>query len=206
MTELDCVKRLAELDVRGETALAIEYCEKFPCSENSKCQRYLGWINAERKEYEKAVEWYLKAAAQGDAKAIEECWACVLNIDASGNIDRAIELCRTAPLSEHLNFQRYLAKAYFDQGNIDQTLHWSLKIAECGGAEDLLYVAKLYLSEGKPSQAIDFLKRAASVGSVRAHQLLGEMYGFGIGVTKDSKVAANYYHKKKGSDYFFGRP
>lgn len=201
MTELDCVKQLAELDARGDIALAIEHCEKFPCSENAKCQRYLGWANTDRKEYEKAAEWYLKAAAQGDAEAIEECWVCVLNIEASGNLNKAMELSQTAPLSEHLNFQRYLAKAYFDQGNIDQTLYWSIKIAECGGAEDLLYVGKLYLSEGKPSQALDFLKRAASAGNVRAHQLLGEMYGFGIGVTKDSKAATSYYQESANKGY-----
>jgi TPR repeat protein len=201
MTERDCVKRLAELDARGEITLAIEHCEKFPCSEDPKCQRYLGWAYANRDDFEKAAKWYLKAATQGGLEAIEECWAFVQCIDASGKKIIAMEFCQEAPLSEHVNFQRYLAKQYFKEGDIDQTLRWSLKIASHGGADDLLYVGDLYLSQSKPELALDFLKRAASAGSVRAHQLLGEMYGFGIGVTKDRSAAASYYQESANKGY-----
>ena len=205
MTEIDCVKHLAELDARGEITRAIEHCEKSPCSENSKCQRYLGWAYANRHEYEKAAEWYLKAASQGDAEAIDEGWGFVQSVDALGKKTIAMEFSKQVPLSQHLNFQRYLAKQYFDEGKIDQTLHWSLKVAERGGADDLLYVGDLYLSQGKPELALDFLKRAASAGNVRAHQLLGEMYGFGIGVTKDSSAAASYYQESANNGYLLSQ-
>lgn len=201
MTESDCVNRLAELDARGEVSRAIEHCESSPCCDNPTCQRYLGWANASRQDYEEAIKWYLKAASQGDEQAIEECWSCVSNIGTLGNKGKAIELCQTIPLSEHLKFQRYLVKAYYDQGNLAETLRWSLKIAERGAAEDLLYVGKLYLSEGKPQEAIGFLKRAASAGSIQAHQILGEMYGYGVGVPKDTKIATAHYQQSANNGY-----
>jgi TPR repeat protein len=205
MTEIDCVEHLAELDARGEITRAIEHCEESPYSENSKCQRYLGWAYANRHEFEKAAQWYLRAATQGDVEAIEECWAFVQSVDALGKKTIAMEFSRQAPLSQHLTFQRYLAKQYFEEGNIDQTLHWSLKIADHGGKDDLLYVGELYLSQDKPEPALDFLKRAASAGSARAHQLLGEMYGFGIGVTKDTRAAASYYQESANKGYLLSQ-
>ena len=203
--EVDCWRRLTELDERGETTLAIALCETAPCSLDVHCQRYLGWIYAGRGEPEKASEWYLKAAQQGDSEAIEECWKCVLMIEAKGDKEKAIALCSATPLSEYLNCQRYLAKACFAQGDVEGLMSWSLKIAAHGGADDLLYVGSLYLSEGKPHLAMDFLKRAAVAGNGRAHQLLGEMYSFGVGVPENKEKAAGHYQESAKKGYLLSR-
>lgn len=203
--EVDCWRRLTELDEQGETTLAIELCEAAPCSLDVHCQRYLGWIYASQGKLEKSVEWYSKAALQGDAEAIEECWKCILMIDAKGDKKKAIELCSAVPLSEYLNCQRYLAKVCFTQGDTEGLLSWSLKIAAHGGADDLLYVGNLYLSAGKPHLAIDFLKRAAIAGNGRAHQLLGEMYAFGVGEAENKEKALSYYQESAKKGYLLSR-
>jgi TPR repeat protein len=203
--EVDCWRRLTELDERGETTLAIALCETAPCSLDVHCQRYLGWIYAGQGNPEKSIEWYRKAAMQGDSEAIEECWKCVLMIDAKGDKEKAIELCHAVPLSEYLNCQRYLAKECFARGDTEGLLSWSLKIAAHGGADDLLYVGNLYLSEGKPDLAIDFLKRAAIAGNSRAHQLLGEMYAFGVGVAENKEKAVSHYQESAKKGYLLSR-
>jgi TPR repeat protein len=205
MNELNCAIRLAELDARGDILDAVALCETLPCSEDVNCQRYLGWTYASRGELEKAGDWYLKAAAQGSSEAIDECWKCVLMIDARGNKVKAMSLCETSPLSEHLDCQRYLARTYFEKGDIDSTLRWCLKIVERGGSDDLLYVGKLYLSKNQPLQALDFLKRAALAGNAHSYQLLGEMYAFGLGVTKDIDLATRYYQEGAAKGYLLSQ-
>jgi len=203
--EVDCWRRLTDLDERGETTLAIELCETAPCSLDVHCQRYLGWVYASQGKLEKSVDWYLKAAMQGDSEAIEECWKCVLMIDAKGEKEKAIELCSAVPLSDYLNCQRYIAKVCFAQGDTEGLLRWSLKIAAHGGADDLFYVGNLYLSDGKPHLARDFLKRAAVAGNARAHQLLGEMYAFGVGGIEDKKAAVSHYQESAKKGYLLSR-
>jgi TPR repeat protein len=205
VNELDCEKRLAELDEQGDVARAIELCEDFPCSTNASCQRYLGWTYAARGKIERAVEWYLKAAAQGDTDAIKECWSCVFIFEEKWGKAKAVELCERAPLCDHLDFQRYIARFYFEQGDKDRTLLWSLKIAERGEADDLLYVGRLYLSKDQPHLALGFLKQAAIAGNARAGQLLGEMYAFGLGVPKDINAAAQYYEQGAAKGFLCSR-
>ena len=195
MNEFDCEKRLAELDGQGDVSGAIALCEALPCSAKVPCQRYLGWTYAARGEIERAVEWYLKAAAQGDMEAIKECWSCVFILEEKWGKAKAVTLCERAPLCDHLDFQRYIARFYFEQGDKDRTLLWSLKVAERGGADDLLYVGRLYLSKDQPLLALDYLKRASIAGSARAGQLLGEMYTFGLGTSKDIETAMHYYEQ-----------
>ncbi|WP_082190406.1 tetratricopeptide repeat protein [Frateuria defendens] len=194
-----CTSRLHELDARGEISRAVELCESELCSENVDCQRYLGWFYANNGNPERACDWYRKAAMQGSAEAIEEYWKCVLMIDARGNKQKAIELCQIAPFSAHVNCQRYLAKAFFEKGDVDATLQWCLRLAEHGSSDDILYVGRLYLSKNEPRNALEFLKRAAMQGSARASQLIGEIYAFGIGVPKDEEMALPYY--KAGAEH-----
>jgi TPR repeat protein len=199
VNELDCEKCLAELNEQGDVSRAIQLCEASPCSANAFCQRYLGWVYATRGEIEQAVEWYLKAAAQGDVDAIKECWNCVFIIEEKWGKEKAVALCERAPLCDHLDFQRYIANFYFDQGDKGRTLLWNSKIAERGGAGDLLYVGRLYLAKDQPLLALDVLKQAAIAGNARARQLLGEMYAFGLGVSKDIETAKHYYEQGAAS-------
>lgn len=195
MNSSDCLKRLKELDRRGEIELAVELCSSGSCSDEEHCQRYLGWFYAEQGDFERAASLYVKAASKGSSEAVTECWKCVHQIEKNLGKERAMSLCLSEPLCSHIDFQRYLAKAYFSMGNMDETLHWSIKMAEHGRADDIFYVATLYLSRNEPANAIHYLERAANLGLPRANQMLGEIYGFGLGVTKNNQIAQRYYRQ-----------
>lgn len=137
MDKSDCLTRVAELHKAGNTSQAAELCETSLCSGIPDCQRFLGWFYFKQGDLEKAHGWYLKAAAQGDAGALADCWKIILQFDAKGDKRKSAELCETVPCCEFLDCQRYLENFFFVQGNMEKTLHWSLKAAEHGEADDL---------------------------------------------------------------------
>jgi len=193
MDTQDCVSRLEELDARGEIAQALELCESEACSEVAQCQRYLGWYYANHGDPELACEWYRKAVIQGSTEANEEYFKCVLMIDAKGDKKKAIDLCMQSPMSLYVNCQRYLARAFYAQGDSDATLLWCLKVAEHGDRDDVLYVGRIFLSRNESEGAVKYLELAATQGSAHASQLLGEIYAFGLGVPKDEHLAIGFY-------------
>lgn len=170
------------------------------CSTDTLCQRYMGWIHSKQGRHEEAARWYLRAAVQGSSEALEKCWNCVLKLSEAGRVDSALAFCEAEPLASYLPCQRYVAKTYYAQGDMEATLQWSRKIAERGGADDLFYVANLYQARQETDLVLEYLARAAEAGSSQAHQELGEMYAFGVDVPKDLSSARVHYHEaaKKG--------
>jgi TPR repeat protein len=169
----------------------------------------------------RAGDWYLKAALQGSAEALEECWKCVRLLDEKGQREHAIKLCETAPLSDRLECQRYLIKVHFDRGDRQDILRWSLRAAERGEPSDVFYVGTIYSAEAQPLLALEFFRKAAAEGHGRAHQRLGEMLAYGLGVPKDEDTSVSHYqeaakqgyllsqmrllHIRRKSEGFFGR-
>lgn len=205
LDRVDCCRRLAELDASGATDQAAALCEALPCNQIIECQRYLGWFYGSQSDFQKSCGWYLKAVKQGSAEALEECWQCVLLSDAAGDKDLAISLCATEPLAENVKFQRYLVREYFSRGDSAELLRWSRKVAEFGDPSDLLYVADLYLSRGEPLHALHYLEHAANSGSARAHQLLGEIYAFGLGVQPNESEASLHYQVSAREGYLLSK-
>jgi len=204
MNKSDCLKRAKELRAAGDVLKAVELCEAAPCSDVEDCQRYLGWFYFDQGDLEKSHSWYSRAALQGSAEALLDCWKVILRIDAKGDKQKAMDLCETLPCSEYLDCQRYLARAYFAQGDMGKTLHWCLKAAGHGGADDLAYVGILYRSRNEPALAMDFFKRAIAAGSIRANHLIGDLYANGLGVSKDVEMATRYYEKSAAGGLMMG--
>lgn len=193
MCTQDWVSRLEELDARGDIAQALELCASEACSEITQCQRYLGWYHASQGDPELACEWYRKAVIHGSTEANEEYFTCVLMVDAKGDKGKAVDLCLQPPMSLYVNCQRYLAKAFYSQGDSDATLLWCVRVAEHGEREDVLYAGRMFLSRNEPLEALTYLERAAFQGSAHANQLLGEIHAFGLGIPKDEDLAIDHY-------------
>ena len=70
MKTSDCWTTAYEFIASGETQNAVAFCEQTPCSGSVECQRFLGRTYYDQNDMEKAVNWFSKAAEQGDAIAL----------------------------------------------------------------------------------------------------------------------------------------
>lgn len=149
-----------------------------------------------------AADWYFRAAVQGDPEAIDECWECLLIMDSAGLRDEAISLAKRAPLSMDVRFQRYLSQRAFEINDIEQLIHWSRLVATNGKTEDMVYAGMVNLTAGKAGDSIALLKEASlRPDGVRANQILGEIYNFGLGTQVDRAKASFYYTKAANAGY-----
>ncbi len=70
MNTTDCWREAYTLITRGEVERAMELCAKAPCADSLDCQRFLGREYFIRREMEIALQWYTRAADQGDRGAL----------------------------------------------------------------------------------------------------------------------------------------
>jgi TPR repeat protein len=66
----DCWTVAYKLIATGETTRAIEICETAPCSQVPECQKYLGWTFYKQDNWEKSLDWFLRAAEAEDGEAL----------------------------------------------------------------------------------------------------------------------------------------
>jgi TPR repeat protein len=94
---------------------------------------------------------------------------------------------------------------YFDLGNVEKLLEWSVQVTAFGKGYDFMYVAKLYLSRNDPAAAVPYLEAAAERDSPGAQQLLGEFYRRGVGVVRDDLKAELYFREAARHGYILSR-
>ncbi len=70
MDEFDCWSIAYEFIVNDEIDMAISLCETDVCSNSLSCQRFLGWTYYNKRDMEKALSWFSKAANQNDGEAL----------------------------------------------------------------------------------------------------------------------------------------
>jgi TPR repeat protein len=198
-------RTLASLEGAGDIAGSLNLLLHSTLRDDPRGQRYIGWIYTTRNDFVGAGSWYLKAAQQGDEEALADCKECVIALWRNGLHEKSLSLAATAPLSSLETFQRFLMSRYFDLGNGEKLLEWSIQATAFGKGYDFMYVAKLFLSRNDPVAAVPYLEAAAERGSPAAHQLLGEFYRRGVGVVRDDLKAELYFREAAKHGYILSR-
>jgi TPR repeat protein len=201
----DLWRTLATLEDAGDIAGSLDFLLHSALSEDSRGQRYIGWIYTTRDEFVVAGTWYLKAAQQGNEDALAECMECVIAMWRSGLHEESLSLAASPPLSSLETFQRFSMSRYFDLGNGEKLLEWSVRLAAFGKEKDVMYAARLLLSRNDPAAAVAHLEAAAERGSPEAHQLVGELYRRGAGVVQDELKANLHFREGAKHGYILSR-
>lgn len=201
----DCERALFDLHKQGRTDEAVAHCRGHACSESVLCQRYLGWFYGSKGQASEAISWYLKAAKQGSDGALDEAWKFVYMLARADDNASVIALLEQSPFAEYLPSQRFLTKMFHDRGDVVAALMWSKRACEHGNVDDLLYVARMHLFQQNPELAVAYLNKAVEAKSGRAHQLLGEMYAFGVGVSSNKDLASEHYKQAAAQGYLLSK-
>jgi TPR repeat protein len=150
------------------------------------------------KDAAKAVEWYLKAAAQGSAWAQYDLGGIYANgAGVPKDVAKAVEWYQKAANQGNAWAQYDLGWMYGkDEGMPKDTakeVAWYQKAAAQGHAVAQNSLGWMYANgEGVPkdaAKALEWYQKAATQGDAWAQYNLGEMYGKGEGISKDMVLA-----------------
>ena len=156
------------------------------------------------KDLKKAVEWYTKAAEQGDAMAQNTLARCYKNGEGvAKDLNKSVAWYTKAAEQGDVTAQNTLAQCYENGEGVAIDLvkaaYWYKKVAEQGDATAQLNIGLCYeTGEGvvKDSQrAVYWYIKAAEQGEAIAQTNLGVCYSNGEGVAKDQKKAVELYIK-----------
>lgn len=144
------------------------------------------------RNYEKAFEWFKKAAEQGHAQAqfcVADSYLCGTGVDE--NYTKAMEWMAKA--AENDNFY---AHNYFNERS-EKTIdiEYVRESAENGDILAQYELGKFYDCCGAYNKAFKWLKSAAEQGHLDAQCKVAECYANGDGVEKDEIMAFEWYMK-----------
>ncbi len=151
-----------------------------------------------------AIEWYRKAADQGNARAQYNLGWCYAN---SKGMDKApveaVKWYRKAAEQGNARGQYNLGLCYeYGKGvtkDMREATEWFRKAAEQGDAKSQHELGSCYYNgEGvakKPVEAVKWWRKAAEQGDADAQYNLGLCYLKGDGVDKNMKKRENWYRK-----------
>ncbi|MCB1657204.1 MAG: SEL1-like repeat protein [Pseudomonadales bacterium] len=147
----------------------------------------------------KAIEWFRKAAEQGDANGQVNLGSMYYG----QNEAQAVEWFRRAAEQGHASAQYNLGVMYVDGTGVTQDIakavEWYRKAAEQGHASAQYNLGVMY-DEGQVetqnyAKAIEWYRKAAEQGDAGGQNNLGNMYLKGKGITKDEAKAVEWYRK-----------
>ncbi|MBE6188479.1 MAG: PEGA domain-containing protein [Rikenellaceae bacterium] len=154
----------------------------------------------DKKDYASAVEYYRKAAEQGNAAAQNRLGICYnIGLGVGKDSNEAIKWYRKAAEQGNAVAQNNMGNYYNERQNYTEAARWYRKAAEQGqiAAQDSL--AELYYN-GRGvakdyAEAVKWFRKAAEQGAVGSQYQLGNCYYFGYGVTQSYAEAVKWYRK-----------
>ena len=160
--------------------------------------------------YEKAVEWYRKAAEQGYANT--QCRLGSMYHDGRGveqSYKTAVEWYRKSAEQEYAAAQCNLGLKYkYGQGveqSYEKAVEWYRKAAEQGYANAQCNLGVMYEYgqgvEQSYEKAVEWYQKAAEQGYANAQCNLGVMYEYGQGVEQSYEKAVEWYRKAAEQGY-----
>ncbi|MBP5282664.1 MAG: toll/interleukin-1 receptor domain-containing protein [Lachnospiraceae bacterium] len=179
------------------------------------------------KDYAKALEYFKEAANAGYGKAADFIGDLYLNgylgLDADGNAD--LELARQW-YEKAINYGAteaycnigYICKRGTDKvpADLQEAMRWYQLGAAAGSPECMFNIGFNLSEQGDEENAMAWFLKAADMGSVDAHRMLGVYYLEGTNVTKDEGKAFDYFLAAADlgdvdsmevvvEDYFYGK-
>ena len=169
---------------------------------NDTAQYNIGITYYDKQDYIKAMEWFEKAAANGNANAQTLIGHMYVNgLGVKPDYAKAIEWYEKAAVNGDATSQNNIDDKYYEEIEQDyaKVLEWYEKVAASGDSyaqnnigsmyEDGLYVKQDY------TKAMEWYKKAASQGNSEAQKNIGYMYMNGLGVKQDYVKAMEWFEK-----------
>jgi len=163
-------------------------------------------------DYDEALKWFRKAAAQGHVEA--QYWVGYMycyGIGMPEDYAEALKWFRKAAEQGHAQAQNSIGDMYFFGNDVPknnaEALKWFRRAAEQGHVEALNSLGYIYYyGDGVPEdkdEARKWYLKAADQGNAMAQYTLGEMYYKGDGVPQDYAEAVKWFRKaaEQGSYY-----
>jgi TPR repeat protein len=146
MDKADCWATAFQLDMAGDTAKAIDICQKEPCSGQIECQRYLGWVYYQKRDLDRSYLWYSKGAEGGDGEAMFGL-GCISR--ARENYAAALDQFKCSAVAGYPRALHYVGEMY-ERGlgaaaDSDKAKQYYMQSAEHGfliGERQLLFLRK----------------------------------------------------------------
>jgi TPR repeat protein len=195
--------RLGQLFEAERPQEALELYRQAAGQGSSEANFALGRIYAEGEvvdqDFDKALDFLLRAAAQGEVNALP-LLAQLVDREA---LHMTSEWYQRAAEEGHEQAQYVIGnRLATGQGvpqNAPEALFWYMLAAEKGLPEAQHAVAEAYLAQ-PPSpenldQAVLWLRKAAKQAFAKSQSLLGSLYAKGEGVPKDNRQAASWWLK-----------
>ncbi len=188
---------------QNELRLAQEKLQK--AEENDANAQYKkGFSFYTQKDYAKAVEWFQKAADQGNADAQDWLGVCYYNgRGVQQDYKQAVEWYQKAANQGDAAAQNRLGVCYENghgvQKDYDKAVEWYRKAANQGNASAQYNLGTCYENghgvQQDYKQAVEWYRKAANQGNASAQINLGACYYNGRGVQQDYKQAVEWYRK-----------
>ena len=155
------------------------------------------------RSYVKALEWYGKAAAAGQAEGYYNVGVChEIGMGSTGDMAKAIKNYEKAaelglPLAMYKLSSIYISGAGVNK-DVAKGLSWLEKAARAGmamAANDLgaIYLSGLLGQKRDEKKALDMFVWGANLGSLEAVKNIAVMYKDGLGVQADPAAAYTWY-------------
>jgi len=154
--------------------------------------------------YDKAMEWYLKAADQGHPDALFDIGKMYSNGEGvPQSHEEAMDWYQKAANQGHSGAQYNIGFMYSNGEGVAQSnekaMAWYLKAANQGDADAQYNIGTIHSNgEGVPQsylEAMEWYLKAANQGHAYAQCKLGKMYEYGKGATRSNKGAMKWYLK-----------
>ncbi len=153
------------------------------------------------KNPQKAAEWYEKAAAQGDNRALVNLGYMYIFGDIGKDEPKAFKLFSKAASSGDSKGMAALGQMYEAGEGVPQdwekAVEWYAKAASKGDSHAQARLGSAYAKGNGVAQndklAVKWFAEAAKQGDVKAQRNLGLMYELGRGVPQDDKKAVKWY-------------
>jgi len=179
-TEATSLEQLAEAgDVKAQVELALKYANEI-------------------EDYEKSFFWSQKAADQNDSDGMLLLAQHYCNgRGVTKNLDKAEEWCEKSIQLGNTSAEQLLQMITSVNENPSPTPpgNTTLKQALDGDPEAQYNLGIKLINEGKKSEGIDWLRKAADQNYPTAMCELGTMYYGGIGLEKDNEKAVEWWTK-----------
>ncbi|CAN5314710.1 hypothetical protein BH11CYA1_BH11CYA1_24010 [soil metagenome] len=161
-------------------------------------QNLLGDLTRVAGDDVKSVEWYRKAAEQGNAKGQNNLGMSLVNGQGvAKNNEEAISWLTKAAEQGHPKAQNNLSVMYATGRGVtkdtEMAQKWRLKAAEGGDPAAQCNVANYYATAKNYTEAFRWLKKAAEQKYGPAESRLGEMYESGLGIEKNHEEAVRIF-------------
>ncbi|KAF9925567.1 hypothetical protein FBU30_004680 [Linnemannia zychae] len=196
-------------DIVAQNEMSLEQKIIIASQGDKKAQVALGDIYKDglggvEKDYNKAMDWYLKAAEHGDSIAQNNIGHLY---DNGHGVQQDYSLAMTwykkaaeqGDAIAQFNIGKLYAKGHGVQQDYSLAMTWYKKAADQGHANAQFNIGYMYFNgqgfQQDYSKAMTWYKKAAEQGNADAQNNIGYMYEYSLGDQQDYSLAMTWYQK-----------